>query len=263
MKRDDFLERLARALHGLPPAEREEILADYRSYFADALADGRQEEEVARALGEPERLARELTAERHLKQWEAHKTPANLGRVLSALAGLSVLNLLLAMPYLVVMTVLGSLWLGALMMLLGGFLMAGSWATHALIGWPQLGYGHAMRQFTLYGHQEGRESSVQIHTDASSGAMQILVQDDHSSVSIRNASDGSLKQLAIQDPDGQVVINGMMGMPRAGMLVTGLVMMLIGGLGSVLGWKVISALWRGTGLWLRWQWRLLHEESRP
>ncbi|TDR71096.1 DUF1700 domain-containing protein [Paludibacterium purpuratum] len=274
MKRDEFLERLAHALAGLPQSEREEILADYRAYFDDALADGRDEEAVCRALGEPTRLARELCAERKLKQWEAHKTPGNLGQVLSALAGLSVLNLLLAFPYLVVMTVLTSLWLGALMLLLAGVLCTGAWLSHTLTGWPA--FNHMMfndsmtgpmmiagnTNITIDGDGENR-GHVSIRTDASTGSVQIAVRDDNGSFVLQNASDGSIARMMSSDAHGRVVLGHMRPETPFGILVVGLVLMLIGGLGSFFGWKVIVAVWRGTGQWLRWQWRLLHGESRP
>jgi uncharacterized membrane protein len=84
MNQNEFLQQLSLGLERLPVAEREDILSDYRAYFNDALADGRSEADVAAALGDPQRLARELMAERKLKIWEANKTPANLGQVLGS-----------------------------------------------------------------------------------------------------------------------------------------------------------------------------------
>ena len=63
MNRDAFLCILSDGLDGLPAHEIDDILADYVAYFDEARASGRSEEEVAAALGDPRRLARELRAE--------------------------------------------------------------------------------------------------------------------------------------------------------------------------------------------------------
>ncbi|MFI4975569.1 MAG: GIN domain-containing protein [Caulobacterales bacterium] len=62
MTRDDFIAGLRRGLAGLPPESVDDIIADYQAHFADGLAAGRTEDQVAEALGDPERLARELRA---------------------------------------------------------------------------------------------------------------------------------------------------------------------------------------------------------
>src|SRR6266702_2762331 len=51
-----FLTILNDGLAGLPAQEIDDILADYISYFDEAQASGRREEEVAAALGDARRL---------------------------------------------------------------------------------------------------------------------------------------------------------------------------------------------------------------
>jgi uncharacterized membrane protein len=60
VNRAEFLARLQQGLRSLPEGRRAEILADYQSYFDEAAAAGRAEEEVADSLGNPRRLAAEL-----------------------------------------------------------------------------------------------------------------------------------------------------------------------------------------------------------
>ena len=60
MTRDEFLRRLSRGLEGLPGATIDEMVADYADHFEAASAEGRSDAEVAEALGDPARLAREL-----------------------------------------------------------------------------------------------------------------------------------------------------------------------------------------------------------
>ena len=77
MTQDEFLSILHDRLRGLPPAEIEDLMDDYVSHFAEGLAAGRSETEIAAALGDPTRLARELRAEAGLRRWESARTPAN------------------------------------------------------------------------------------------------------------------------------------------------------------------------------------------
>ncbi len=79
MTRTEFIDRLRRGLAGLPPATVADFVADYEAHFSDAAEAGRNEAEVAAALGNPDRLARELRAEAGVKSWETARTPS-LGR---------------------------------------------------------------------------------------------------------------------------------------------------------------------------------------
>ncbi len=54
-----FLKQLGSHLKNLPSGEADEILADYRNHFEEAVARGRSEEETAAALGDPKWLAQE------------------------------------------------------------------------------------------------------------------------------------------------------------------------------------------------------------
>ena len=77
MDRDTFLCILNDGLEGLAAREVDDILADYVAYFDEAHASGRSEQEVAAALGDPRRLARELRAESGLRRWENHRSLGN------------------------------------------------------------------------------------------------------------------------------------------------------------------------------------------
>ena len=60
MQRAVFLSRLRQGLWGLSPALIEDIVIDYDAHFAEGVAAGRNEEDVAAALGDPLGLAGEL-----------------------------------------------------------------------------------------------------------------------------------------------------------------------------------------------------------
>ena len=103
MNRELFLSELRTALRGLNPQEIDDIVSDYRAHFAEALAAGRSEREVATALGDPQRLARELRAETGLRRWQQRRTPGNYFGALVALCGLAAVDLIILLPVLCVL----------------------------------------------------------------------------------------------------------------------------------------------------------------
>jgi len=103
MSRDQFLSALREALRGLDPREVDDIVADYRSHFAEAEAAGRPEQDVVNALGDPRRLARELRAESGLRRWQERRTPGNYLGALVALCGLAAIDLIILLPLLCVL----------------------------------------------------------------------------------------------------------------------------------------------------------------
>lgn len=107
MTRADFMTRLRRGLAGMQATAIAEISDDYENHFVDGLANGRTEAEVAQALGNPDRLARELRAEAGLRRWEEEKTPSAAGGALWALLGLGAIDLFIL--FVVLMPVLGIL----------------------------------------------------------------------------------------------------------------------------------------------------------
>jgi len=100
MNRMAFLRILGDGLAGLPDREIDDILSDYAAYFDEAHASGRSEEDVANALGDPRRLARELRAESGLRRWENHRSLGNSATVLLAIGGLAAVDILLLLPLL-------------------------------------------------------------------------------------------------------------------------------------------------------------------
>lgn len=100
MTRAEFMTRLRRGLNGLPTAAIAEAVADYDAHFDEALAAGRTEEEAAAALGDPDRLSRELRAELGLKRWEENKTPSSAISAVLGLLGLGALDVIILVPLL-------------------------------------------------------------------------------------------------------------------------------------------------------------------
>lgn len=107
MTRADFMSRLRRGLAGLPVPAAEEIAADYEAHFEDGLAAGRTEAEVAAALGDPDRLARELKAEAGIKRWRQEQNPSAAAAAVFAVVGLGAVDILILLP--ILMGVVGTI----------------------------------------------------------------------------------------------------------------------------------------------------------
>jgi uncharacterized membrane protein len=100
MTRQAFMARLREGLAGLPAQTVADIVADYETHFADGVAAGRGEADVAAALGDPGRLARELRAEIGLKAWEENRNPSGAAAAVFAVLGLGAIDILILLPVL-------------------------------------------------------------------------------------------------------------------------------------------------------------------
>jgi uncharacterized membrane protein len=128
MTRAEFMSRLKRGLVGLPTTTAAEITADYDAHFEDGAAAGRTEAEVAAALGDPDRLARELRAEAGARRWNQEPGASSAAGAIFAIIGLGAIDILILLP--IVLPLFGSLVAvlvsGVAVFLAGGFtLVAG------------------------------------------------------------------------------------------------------------------------------------------
>ena len=103
MTRNEFLEALRSELAGLPQAEIDEAIADYDAHFEEGLASGRSEEDIAAALGNPERLGKELRAEIGLRRWETARTPGNFLAVMAGFLALIAMDFIVLLPVLAIL----------------------------------------------------------------------------------------------------------------------------------------------------------------
>ena len=128
MTRQAFMARLREGLRGLSPQAIADIVADYEAHFADAAAAGRSEAEVAEALGNPDRLARELKAEAGMKSWETAKTPSSAAGAVLGILGLGALDVFVLLPVLggVVATLIGVFTAAIGTFIAGGVIFAAS-----------------------------------------------------------------------------------------------------------------------------------------
>jgi uncharacterized membrane protein len=126
MSQEAYLASLKRSLSGLPADQIEDILRDYEQHFADAMQSGRSAGEVARALGEPRKVALEFKALMHLEAFQTKHSLANfvrmaLGFVLAAGFNLVFLPFMLVAPLLLL-----SLYLASACTLVGGITLTAS-----------------------------------------------------------------------------------------------------------------------------------------
>ena len=103
MTRQAFIARLREGLRGLSAQAVADIVADYDTHFSDGAAAGRSEADVAAALGDPDRLAREIRAESSLNRWRDERTPSSAAGAVFAVLGLGAIDILILLP--VLMTV--------------------------------------------------------------------------------------------------------------------------------------------------------------
>ena len=151
MNRAEFLARLQRGLVGLPTITANEIVADYESHFADGAAAGRTEAQVAEALGDPDRLARELKAEASAKRWGQEQTASSAAGAIFGILGLGAIDILILLPIALPVfgTVLSILIGGIAVFVAGGFVLVagpfigvpGGAAAAALLGVGLMGLG--------------------------------------------------------------------------------------------------------------------------
>lgn len=120
MRKLEYLDALKRAMVGLPPETQAKTLASYEQRFVDGVDAGRTEEDVAKELDDPRKIAMTLRASKHLHAFQEKKDPANLLRLLVTFAGLSIFNLFMVVPAAVFSALLTALYACAL-----GFYVAG------------------------------------------------------------------------------------------------------------------------------------------
>lgn len=123
MTRQAFMARLREGLQGIPAQTQADILADYETHFSEGAKAGRSEEEVAAALGDPGRLARELRAEAGLKRWEAERNASSAGAAVFAVLGLGAIDIMILLP--ILMGVAGAI-IGVGVAVMAAFLVGGA-----------------------------------------------------------------------------------------------------------------------------------------
>jgi uncharacterized membrane protein len=107
MNKSEFLSELKKHVQKLPKSEQEAVFSDYEEHFEHGVFEGRSEEEIAKSLGHPKRIARELLTEYHLIRAEQTHSYVSVIRVVFTSLGLGLLNLIFVLaPFLVILSIL-------------------------------------------------------------------------------------------------------------------------------------------------------------
>jgi uncharacterized membrane protein len=150
----EYLDALKRAMLGLAPEVQARTLAYYEQRFVDAANLGRSEEDLARELDDPKKIAMTLRASTHLNALTGQgadnaaagtgaaakkKAPANLPRLMVSAVGLAIFNLFMIVPAIVYSALLFALYVCALAFYLGGVVTTASGlagTNELVLDWP-------------------------------------------------------------------------------------------------------------------------------
>ncbi|RJG14904.1 DUF1700 domain-containing protein [Massilia cavernae] len=169
----EYLDALKRAMAGLPPETQARTLAFYEQRFVDGVAAGRSEEEIAKELGDPKKIAMTLRASTHMRAFEEKRNPANFVRLVVSGLGLAIFNLFMVVPAIVYASLLAALYGAALGFYLGGVAVTAS----GLAGATELVLDGPLKHFVIHGrddHGIPRQAKVTIdatgvHVDENAG----------------------------------------------------------------------------------------------
>jgi uncharacterized membrane protein len=114
----------------------DDILADYAEHFSIGKSEGRSEEDLCRALGSPEDVAKEIRATYLVKKAEQARTPGNIWHAVMATLGLGLFNLVVVLVPFVLLVVLLTIILvvGVILVIAGPMLLLA--AVMSMLGIP-------------------------------------------------------------------------------------------------------------------------------
>ena len=111
MNKSEFLKELSRSLNNIPEHEKNDILFDYEEHFSVGLEAGRTEEEIAKSLGDPNTLSKQINVNYMIDKAEQKSTAGNIFRAVFASVGLGFFNLIFVLgPFLGLVGVLLGIW---------------------------------------------------------------------------------------------------------------------------------------------------------
>ena len=110
MTKSQYLTELEKRLGALGREERAELLADYEAHFESGRAAGKTDEEIARRLGPPQLVAREILYQLSVDRARSEPTLRRIAGAVFAGIGLGVMQVMvLLVPFLCGLLVLAGL----------------------------------------------------------------------------------------------------------------------------------------------------------
>ena len=124
MNKKEFLEKLDKALIGIPKDEKKEVMRDYEDHFSIGSEKGRTEEEIAKSLGDPASLVKTIKAEYSITRAKKEPGIKNIFRATIAVAGLGLFNLIFVLiPLIIAVELLFAAYIVAVVFIAVPFLM--------------------------------------------------------------------------------------------------------------------------------------------
>lgn len=124
MNKEEYIQKLSKLVKNLPKEDKEDILSDYEEHFIIGMDNGRSEEEISRALGDPKNVAKQIKADYMVKKAEDKPSPSSIIEAVLAVAGLGLLNIFVIVPSLMLGVIILSLLLaGSAVIVMGIFIM--------------------------------------------------------------------------------------------------------------------------------------------
>lgn len=121
MNKAEFINKLSKALRGIPESERQDIISDYEEHFNIGIEEGRTEEEISESLGNPNKLSKQLNANFFIDKAGEKNTPGNISRAIFASVGLGFFNLVFVLgPFLAIIGVIIAIWASSIAMVVSG-----------------------------------------------------------------------------------------------------------------------------------------------
>ncbi len=115
MNKKHFMDILSANLKGIPREEKFDIINDFEEHFAIGKENGRSEEELTEALGDPKLIAKQMNASSLIKKAEETTSASNIAQAIFASIGLGVLNIIFLLgPFIAVIAVILALFTSAI-----------------------------------------------------------------------------------------------------------------------------------------------------
>jgi len=138
MNKEEYLKKLSKLIKKVPVDEKKELLLDYEEHFRIGMENGRTEEEISTALGDPKNVAKQIKADYMVKKAEDKPSPTSIIEALAAVAGLGLFNILVAIPSLLLAVIIISLVVAGSAVIVIGILITLSPLLHVFL--PNLIY---------------------------------------------------------------------------------------------------------------------------
>ena len=123
MNKEQFLSDMKRSLRGMTDAEKREVLSDYEEHFRMGLSEGKIEEQIAKALGNPRTIGTSYAIDALLEEPKGGKgvAAASVLRAVFASISLTFFNIIFILgPFLGLVGVMIVLWAAAVSLPLAG-----------------------------------------------------------------------------------------------------------------------------------------------